>query len=115
MVNVCTGDWHPFNVALASILAVTGMPVLFVAVNELILPLPLAGNPMEVLEFVHVTAAPGETCVKFKAPLASPAHSILLSGTVRAGVGFTVICLVIVVVPHSFVTFRVMVCVPGVL
>ena len=49
------------------------------------------------------------------APDACPSHLVILGTEVTVGVGLMVMGCVTVVVPHSLVTARLMVCVPDVL
>ncbi len=58
MVNVVGVPEHPFAVDVTVIVAVMGDVVELVAVNEGILPKPLAARPIEVLLFVHVKDVP---------------------------------------------------------
>ena len=54
MVNISAGLEQPLAVAITDIVAVIGLLVVLVAVNEGILPMPFAGSPIAVFEFVHV-------------------------------------------------------------
>ena len=44
----------PVFTGVTVMVEITGSPVLLVAINDAIFPVPLAGNPMEVLLFVQV-------------------------------------------------------------
>jgi hypothetical protein len=79
----------------------------FVTVNAGISPVPLALNPMAVLLFVQLNVAP-EVPEKFIGPNDSPAHFVKMLTALTEGKGFTIIFELVVVVPHSFVTFRLM-------
>ena len=57
-LNVDGVPVHPFAVGVTVIVAVIGEVVAFVAVNEGILPVPLAERPIAVLLFVHVNDVP---------------------------------------------------------
>lgn len=70
---------------------VIGDAVALAAVNEAMLPVPLAASPMAVLELVHAKVVPVTALVKVAADTEAPAQSVELAGTVTAGVGFTVI------------------------
>ena len=59
------GPEQPFNVGVIVIVEVIGVVPLFTAVKDGILPVPLAANPIEVLEFVHVKFAPTGALVRF--------------------------------------------------
>ena len=58
MVYVATVPVHPFAVGVIDIVAVTGADVLLEAVNEGILPVPLAARPIVGLLFVHANVVP---------------------------------------------------------
>ena len=92
----------------------TGVLPLFTATNELILPDPLAGRPIEVLLLVQVITAPGVVLVMFRLPVLSPLQKAAAVGTERFALELIVNCLLTVVVPHSFVTAKLTVCKPGV-
>ena len=68
-----------------------GDDVRFVPINDAIFPVPLAGNPIAVLEFVQANVAPAGVLVKFEAGIVAPLQYELFAGTVTVGVGFTVI------------------------
>ena len=70
---------------------VMGAEELFIAVNPVTSPLPLAARPIEGLEFVHVYVAPDGVLVKFVVATVPFAHTVMLEGTVTTGIGFTVI------------------------
>ena len=79
---------QPPFVALTVIVAVIGLAVLLIAVNEGIeLPLPDAANPTDVLLFVHVKAVPLTVLLKLKAPVDFPPHTVASAGTVKSGAG----------------------------
>ena len=54
MVKVKAVPVQLLAVGVTVMVAVTGVSVAFVAVNELIFPVPLAAKPIEVLLLVHV-------------------------------------------------------------
>ena len=62
MVKVLVGPLHVtpalVYVAVTTIVATTGLTVLFTALKEGILPVPLAGKPIEGVVFVQVYTAP---------------------------------------------------------
>ena len=67
MVYVVAVPIQLFAVGVTVMVAVTGVSVAFVAVNELIFPVPLADKPIEVLLLVHVYVVPETAEVKFTA------------------------------------------------
>jgi hypothetical protein len=72
------------------IVAVTGDAVALVAVNEPILPVPFAANPIDVVLFVHVYTVPITDPVKFTAAVDAPLHTVWLVTEFTVGAGFTV-------------------------
>ena len=84
--------------------AVTGEVPLLVAVNEAMLPVPLAPRPMLVLSFVHVyeVALP----VKATAVVEAVLHTTWSAGSSTVGVGFTVMVKVCGVPSHSTASFK---------
>ena len=72
MINMAGVPVHPFAVGVTVIIALTGEEVAFVAVNEGILPEPLAVRPIAVLLFAHVKDVPLKGPVKLIADTASP-------------------------------------------
>ena len=106
MVKDCGTPEQPLA-GVTTIVAVMGAALAFVATKLAIDPVPLAASPMAVLLFVQVNVAPATELLKDKTPVCSPPQKILLGGTVTSGAGLTVIFLLIVVVPHSFVTSNV--------
>jgi hypothetical protein len=60
-----------------------------VAVKAGILPLPLAGKPIKVLEFVHAYVAPEGVLVKEVAGIVLPGQTVELAGTVTVTPGET--------------------------
>jgi hypothetical protein len=73
------------------IVAVIGKEVVFVEVNEVIFPEPLAERPIAVFEFVQVKVVPSRLLVKLAAAILVPAQTVTEEGTVTVGIGFTVI------------------------
>ena len=70
--------------------AVTESAVLFVPVNEGVLPVPLAARPIAVLEFVHAKVVPDVVLVKAEAATVAVLQTIIFAGTSTIGVGLTV-------------------------
>ena len=54
MVNVCAVPVHEPKVGVTVIVAVTGEVPSFNAVNDAILPVPLAARPIDVVLFVQL-------------------------------------------------------------
>ena len=67
---------HPFAVGVIVIVAVIGDVVALVAVNEGILPEPLAARPMAVLLFVHVKVVPATGPAGLVAGAVAPAQKV---------------------------------------
>jgi hypothetical protein len=62
-----------------------------VAANDAISPVPLAPNPMAVLEFVHAKVPPPGVLAKLVAPTLPLLQTIMSAGTVTVDIGVTVI------------------------
>ena len=107
MVNVLIGPLHPSLIGVMVMVDVIDVEPELVTVNAEISPVPFALNPMAVLLFVQLNVAP-EVPEKFIGPKDSPAHFVKLLTALMEGNGFTIIFELVVVVPHSFVTFRLM-------
>jgi len=105
MVNVLIGPLHPSLIGVMVMVDVIEVEPELVTVNAEILPVPFALNPMAVLLFVQLNVAP-VIPEKFIGPKDSPAHFVKLLTALTEGKGFTIIFELVVVVPHSFVTFR---------
>ena len=54
MIKLWVDPGQPLVEGVTSILAVSATVLLFIAVNELISPLPFAGKPVEILSFVQL-------------------------------------------------------------
>jgi hypothetical protein len=80
-----------FAEAVTAIVATTGAFVPFAAVNEEMLPAPLAARPIEVVLFVQVYVAPDTALLKDNAGVLAALHTTRLDGKVTAGVGLNVI------------------------
>ena len=72
------------------IVAEIGAVPILVAVNDAILPEPLAARPIAVLELVHVKVPPEGVLVKLVAATVPLLQTEILAGTVTEGVGLTV-------------------------
>ncbi len=70
--------------------AVEGVAPVFSAVNEAILPVPLAARPMEGFVLVHEYIAPATLPLKVMAEVEPPLHTTWLPTAFTTGVGFTV-------------------------
>ena len=66
MVNVPAFPLHPPAVGVMVIVATTLAPPVFTALNEAILPLPIAAKPMEVVLFVQLKTVLGTAKVEVK-------------------------------------------------
>lgn len=71
--------------------AVTGLMVGLIAVNDGMLPVPLAPSPIVVLLFVQVNTVPTTGPLSVTAAVADPAHTAWLAIAFTVGVGLTVI------------------------
>lgn len=106
--NDCCGPGQPLN-GVTEMVAVMGVLPGLAVVKLLMLPVPPAARPMEVLVLVQVYVVPLMEEVKANAPVADPAQKTVSCGTTTLGAGFTVTCLFTVTDPHSLVTVREMV------
>src|SRR5678816_2929387 len=100
MTNDCCGPRQPLNSVTEMVAVMVVLPG-FVVVKLLMLPVPLAARPMEVLVLVQVYVVPLMEEVKANKPVADPAQKVVSCGTTTFGAGFTVICLFTVNDPHS--------------
>ena len=93
IVNVWGVPAHPSNEGVTVTVAVTGAVPVFVAVNEGMLPLPLAARPIEVVLLVqeYVVVPPVLFVVKLTAVVAEPLHSTWSAGSATWPDGLTVI------------------------
>ena len=78
------------KVGITVIVAVTGLDVVFVAVNEAILPVPAEGRPMVELSFVHEYSVPGTPPVIVTGKVPPWWHTTWLVTGLTVGKGFTV-------------------------
>ena len=79
------------------IVAVTGAVPVLIALNEAILPLPLAARPMDGVLFVQLNVVPATGPVKLTGAVGAPLHTVWFGGTgLTNGVGFTVTVAVVV-------------------
>jgi len=74
IVNVCGVPGQPLAVGVTVMVAVTGAAVALVAVNDAMLPEPLAARPMAVLLFVQVNVVPLTGPDKFVTSAVTPAQ-----------------------------------------
>ena len=72
-------------------LAVIGAVVVFVAVNEVIFPVPLAIKPIAVLSLIQSKVAPAVGLEKLEVVVGAASQITILGGTITVGFGFTVI------------------------
>jgi len=80
-----------FTVGVTVIVAEIGEVPVLVALNEAILPVPLAAKPIAVFELVHENVPPAGVLVKLEAVTEPLLHTVISAGTVTLGEGFTVI------------------------
>jgi hypothetical protein len=80
---------QPANEGVTLMVAVTGDPVLFVAMNEGMFPLPEEANPIVGDELVHAKLAPGVP-VNVTVEVLVPAHKVCPVTAFATGIGFTV-------------------------
>lgn len=90
MVYVDDGPAHPFKDGVKVMVAEITVPVEFVEVKLGIFPVPLAASPIAVFELVQVKPQPAWLLIKFVDGMFSPAQTLILSGIIREGIGFTV-------------------------
>ena len=80
--------------------AVTGTSPVFIAVNEGMLPLPLAANPMELVLLVQLYTVPATVPEKLMAAVVALLHTTWLDIAFTVGEGLTVIVNVFAVPVH---------------
>jgi type III secretory pathway component EscU len=86
MLIVCEADTQPFSVALTDIVAVCVVVPLLMALKLVILPVPEAASPMEVLLLVQLMTALVGLAVKLILPVGCVAHTTtLFEGIVNTG------------------------------
>lgn len=103
---------HKPKVGVTVIVEVIGLLVVFVAVNEGTLVLPLAAKPIAGFELFHVKVAPEGKLTNVFAGTKLPEQNIKLGSATIVGVGLIVKVVLALVVPHSFVTATEIVFVP---
>ena len=91
MVKFCEVPVQPLNVGVTVMVAVTGEAVAFVAVNDPMLPVPLAPKPMDVVLFVQLKVVVAVLFpVKVTAVVDAFAQTVCGAGAFTVGIGFTV-------------------------
>ncbi len=90
MVKVSDVPEQLFAVGLTSIVAVTALVPVFVAVKLDISPVPLDANPILVSSFVQLYVVPVTSPVKVTAVVDASLHKVSSLGASTVGVGFTV-------------------------
>jgi hypothetical protein len=88
---------QPAKDGVTVMVAVAVVLLLLMAVNDGMVPLPLAGKPMELLLFVQLKVVPATAPVNVIALVAAPLHTVWFEGCVTSGVGLTVIVNVLAV------------------
>ena len=91
IVKVTGVPVQPLAVGVTVIVAVIGDEVALVAVNEAMLPAPLAAKPIAGLLLVQLNVVPATAPVKVIAVVVAPAQSVWLATAFTVGVGLTVI------------------------
>jgi hypothetical protein len=91
IVNVSGVPVHPTADGVTVMVAVTGALVRLIAVKEAILPVPLAGRPIEVLVLVQVKELPLTDPVNVMVFVAAPLHTTWFAGGTTFAFGVTVI------------------------
>jgi hypothetical protein len=76
MVKLFVGPGHPFAMGVTVMVAVTGALVVLMAVNEGILPLPVAAKPIDGLLFVQLKPVPLTALVKLIALVLAALHKV---------------------------------------
>lgn len=106
LVNVCGADiaQRPGKIKLGVtvIVAVTGNNVLLVAINDGILPVPLAPRPIEVVLFVQLYVTPPTGLLKFTAAVGVPVHTVWFAIGSTDAAGYTSTVAVVVEPGHPF-------------
>lgn len=102
IVKVAGGPVQLFRVGITVIVEVIGDVVLLTARNGVILPFPLAANPIAGFEFVQLYVAPAGVLIKAPSGISAPSQYVRSAGTVTTGRGFTVIENVRAVLTHEF-------------
>ncbi len=108
MVNVTGVPVQPPATGVTVMVDVTGEVPALVAVNEPMLPVPLAARPMEVLLLVQLYVVPATAPVKLTAAVAAPAHKVWLPTGFTVGMGLmTTFCDAVDVVQPVTTSYRV--------
>lgn len=90
ILNEDGAPWQPLAFGVTVMTAVmAALPVLY-AVKAGILPVPPAGNPIDVFELVHVNVVPDVALLNVKPDTTAPLQISASDGTVTSGEGFTV-------------------------
>ncbi len=89
-MNACGKPAQPFARGITVMVPVTGAVVLFVTLNEGMLPVPEVPRPISALLLVQSKVVFATGPVKFRSPVALPLHNSRLAGKTTSGVGFTV-------------------------
>ena len=82
------------------IVATTGVVPVFTAVNDAMLPVPLAARPIDVVLFVQLNTVPVTAPLKVTAAVAEPVQTDWLATAFTVGIGFTTTVAVIAVPVH---------------
>ena len=102
IVNVLGVPAQPLAVGVTVIVATCVTPLTLVTTNGLIVPVPLAARPIEVLLFVQLNTVPVVAPLNVIVVVVPPVQSAWLAIAFTVGVGFTVIVNVIAVPVQPF-------------
>jgi hypothetical protein len=104
IVNICGVPKQPFALGVTVTEAITGLLLELVAINDPILPVPVAASPIEVVLFDQLNVVPETAPVNTTADVAAPLHTVWFAGDVTVGVGLTVYEYVVAMPEHPLAT-----------
>jgi hypothetical protein len=81
---------QPFKTGVMVIVAVIAAPLVLVAANEGMSPLPAAASPIAVFEFVQEKEAPDGLLVRLIDGTVDPWQKVAFAGVSATGIGLTV-------------------------
>ena len=90
IVKFLAGPVQLFAEGVTVIVAITGAFVVLVAINDAILPTPVAANPIDGAVFTQMKPEPLTAPVKFTEAVEAPLHNTWLDIASTPGVGLTV-------------------------
>lgn len=106
IVNVFGVPVQPFNEGVTVIVAVKAVLPVLVSVKGFMFPVPIAGRPILVFELFQVNTVPDSEPLKVMASGVCPLHFCWFGIAPTVGVGLITKELLVVVEPHSLVTFK---------